>query len=272
MARVVANPRLRSLFKLVIVSAFLGLASFYSSCFLFSRAHAHEGLSSLPVSVEYLINMYGPEPKADLAFTKIETFLRYKDGSVVKRFIQTFPTSKTLVTEIMNVDSGQAIYLDEATRSSNTFQRSREKILETIADDDYESCPSGVDITTLTLLPSLLNQRTVYFERKNTAMGYVDQRWMATELNCLPLKDIETWPARGNAYTTYVATSVKVGEPDETEKHSPKDYIERTPEALEAIHLAQTGEPFRGQRGVRVVGRVYTREGILAQAGHIPVK
>lgn len=67
-------------------------------------------------------------------------------------------------------------------------------------------------------------------------------------------------------YSEYTSTGQMLfTNPPEDLKEPPPDYVERTPEGVEQMHIAQTGSPFWGSLFLRAIKRDYAKEGVLRQ-------
>lgn len=253
----------RSFFISVVISIALGLASFQIASLISKKAHAKESRPSRPVSVHYTIQQFDPTGK--LAFAKSRHYSRFDDGSIANTFDEISPEPQPLITEILNATTGSWLYLDPVTKSSITFERSPARVQRAISQADTEGCPSGADLGKLLSTGSILGVKVVYYANKE-ASGDLIEKWMAPELDCLPLKEIDTSPRHAGARNVEVATFVSVGEPSEDLKSAPPSYVERFPEVVEEMHISATGgKPLWGNLALRAIKRHYSAEGLLAR-------
>ena len=264
MIRKALKDPVRSLFISVAVSLTLGVASLYTTALFSRRAHAQEQPVVKPVTISYTFQMYGPG--GELFMTKSLLYMRFRDGSQSKTSAELTPKAMPLITEILNATTGDWIYLDPITRSSITFKRSPIKVRSVIEqDDDGVPCPAGVDLAKLPQLAPMLGQPIVYYDDKDR-FGDMVERWMAPDLNCLPIKEIDTSSRHHGSYNVKIATSIKIGEPNEELKSAPRDYTERFPEAIESMHVAETGgQTFFGTVVLKAMKRQYAKDGALAK-------
>lgn len=251
----------RSLFISLALSVAIGACSFYTAPLFMAKVHAQNASPSPPVTVNYTFKEY--TPTGALFLTKSREYMRFSDGSLVNRFTELHPKQQPIITEILNATTGDWIYLDAVTRSSMTFKRTPARVREAISEADTEGCPTGVDLEKLPQF-SMLGMKVVYYANRDLA-GDMVEKWMVTEFNCVPLKEIDTSPRHAGAHNEEIAISVKAGEPAEDLKEPPPDYIERSPEEVEQMHIATAGEPFWGSVVLQAMKRHYAKDGVLRQ-------
>ncbi len=251
----------RSLFRNFLFSIICGLVAYHLVSFFATKTHAQGSESSPPVTVHYTVEQY--DPAGQLRLTKSRLYARFSDGSMANRYTQLYPKQEPVITEILNATTGDWVYLDPTTDSSITLKRSLPEVRRAISEADTEGCPSGVDLSKLSQLAPILGVRILYYSNTD-ASGDTEERWMAPDLNCLPLKKIDTSRQHGGAHNVLVATSIKIGEPAEDLKAAPPGYTERTPEQVEEMHIAATGgETFWGRVFLRAMKREYAKNGAL---------
>ncbi len=249
--------------RTVILSLVCGVGAFYAASFVSRTTHAQSSPPSRPVTVDYTIREY--DPTGQLRLTKSRLYARFSDGSMANRYTEVSPQQRPIITEILNATTGDWIYLDATTHSAVTLKRKPAKVEKAISESDISGCPSGVDLTKLPQLAPILGLRILYYANTDS-MGDMEEKWIAPDLDCLPMKNIDTSPQHGGAHNVEVATSIRIGEPDEDLKTAPPSYTERTPEQVEDMHIGATGgEPFWGRLWLHNIKRDYARNGALAQ-------
>jgi hypothetical protein len=246
----------RSLLKWILVSTGMGLAAFYFSASLSSLAHASDDRQIVhPLTAEFTRDMY--KSNGDLFATNSRLYARFSDGSVVFRVDQLYPRNKPVVAEIINIPSGERMFLDSATESVTTLKRSVQEARRMVASLSSEGCPDNVDISRLRDGGEILGIRTVYYLDKVTP-GVIDEEWLAPDLNCLILKEVQTSETHGGARNVEMATLIALGEPSESLRTVPSYYAERDPEAVEQRHKVMTGgDPFWGPQLLQKMKREY---------------
>lgn len=149
-----------------------------------------------------------------------------------------------VLVKIMNVRTGVWQLLDPVTRSVISINDSPQQVQAMIAEmDREESCPAN--LAKMPEAETMMGHATVYVEEWPTSDIKVE-KWMAPDLGCFPLKEIETSAAHGGAYNVHIVTSLQPGEAGSALMQVPDGYTERRPSAVENVHQRKTGKVFLG--------------------------
>jgi hypothetical protein len=244
-------------FSWISISLALGIGAFFLSALVSNKTHAAATPEavSVPLTAQFTKNMYWAN--GNLGRTESKLYAQFSNGAVMFRKRELYPGNRPVFSEILDPNTGDRMFLDEVTKSVSTVRKSPQEMRATISDIESQGCPEGVDLRKLVDGPQLLGRRTVVYLQKPIA-GITDEIWMAPDLNCLVLQEVQR-DATNGSYNRETATWLKLGEPGEELRGVPADYLERDPEAVEELHkLMSGGDMFWGPLALRHMKKEYS--------------
>jgi hypothetical protein len=219
---------------------------------------AHSQTSS-KVVFDAVLNRKMYSQTGEVGFEKRRHYARFMDGSVEFDVTRISPQNKPIITEILNVGTGEWIFLDGITSSSMTIKGTPEEVVATIGDIS-EACPENIDVSKLPSGGMILGFKSAYFvePQPDVTSPIKNEQWIAPDLGCFRLRRVET-NGGGLNRNEEIATSVSVGEPANALLKIPFGYVERDPESINKLHSAQEGVPFWHDPALRMFKQKYSR-------------
>lgn len=187
--------------------------------------------------------------------TKLKTYARFGDGTVMFSIRQTIPEAELITMQILDPNKDARIFVDEVTKSVTTIKPPKAVFSEMMSELSSEGCPSGVDLSKLPESEEILGVKTRYYVDETPAI--TDERWIVPDLNCIILKEIQTSHELGGAHNEMMATSITFGEPPARLRTIPPFFAERAPKQVQSLHLAATGHERWGPAGLKLLSKYY---------------
>jgi hypothetical protein len=124
-----------------------------------------------------------------------------------------------------------------------TFHSTSERLQSVVSDMGTESCPDGIDLAALPRGNDYFGHKTLHYVEQ-VDPNSIDDRWIVPDLECFAVTATVTFKGARNVSQ---ANSFQEGEPPGDLKAPPSDYVERSPRAVEALHIKQSkGRSFVG--------------------------
>lgn len=219
-----------------------GMLSFWVGSYVFAQSPT----SIVPFTAHISKHYYKVGKDNELPKRLTVDYARRGDRSHVSRNLEIAPDgSSDFLVEIVNVQLRAVTTLEPFTKSKTTFLYSPEQFTRFVSSQDEENCPGNPDITeTMRVENSEVRfGRPVRYARSQhlaPSFGSIDEeRWTVRELNCFPVKRVDT--RADGARTEVEVEALSEGEPDPGLFKSPGDYVERSPLAMEAAYMQKFG-------------------------------
>ncbi len=194
---------IKNLARLLFIFAGLRVSAFYLISFTSNKLQAAGPLAEIhPLTAEITRKMYsgkGEIGKGTLFQITSKVYAQFRDGSIVFRVLEVYPVKKTLASQIKNATTGEWMFLDDATDSVMTLKKRPEVLRHMISDSEPIGCPEDVDMSKLPDEEKLLGFRTLRYVTFPQD-GVKDEKWLAPELGCFPLKEIQTSSIHNGAH------------------------------------------------------------------------
>jgi hypothetical protein len=245
---------------LLTITYSVALCMISGACvFLYSR-HAFASQLAKPVrpfTAQYTKNYY--TASGELKKTDVTLYVRASDRSTSSEVTEMFPIRKQLMTEIVDMHTGQRTYLERRTRSVTRFRYLRDELMGSIASLSSESCPA--DVANLEKSGVFFGYQTLHsVSREDPA--WVEEKWVVPELECFAVKQLDYLIVNGatGAHNEKIVTSIAEGEPAPDLITVPTDYVERSPTQVdEELGRQRPGEVFWGPVVVKRMEDKYWR-------------
>jgi hypothetical protein len=173
------------------------------------------------------------------------SFARRSDGSTYLQIADLYPIAgKHAITEIIDTSNGTHVIVDPATQSKTTFHIGITEAQELAYGDEGDACPA--DLNLAQKADPMFGYTTVHYTGQFEHAGK-REKWVIPELRCFPALEIITPSGAKSPHNEQRLTSLNVGPLAATLFSPPPDFVERSPMAVETLHM-QTfqGEPFLG--------------------------
>lgn len=226
------------------LSTALGLLCFVSARSLSRQrpVHAQTVSQVVPLQATSIETMFSEA--GTLSMRKSKRYVRFADHSIVMESAEVEPRSVPLLTSILNVRANTWIDLDAITRSSTTFSYQLPGYVKSFVEGlAGESC-SDVDLSKASPSDAMFGYQT-YYVKDNPDPSWTRERWLAPDLNCFPMKRIDSLV--GGSRDEEAVTEITVADPPLSKLSIPFGYAERDPDTVETLHKEAThGEVFWG--------------------------
>jgi hypothetical protein len=230
---------------LLMITYCVALCIISGACvFVYSR-HAFAAQLAKPVrpfTAQYTKNYY--TASGELKKTDVTLYARASDRSTSSEVTEIFPIRKELMTEIVDMHTGQRTYLERRTRSVTRFQYSGDELMGSIASLSPESCPAGV--ANLEKSGVFFGYQTLHSVSQEDST-WVEEKWVIPELECFAVKQLDYLKVNGvtGAHNEKIVNSMSEGEPAPDLIAVPADYVERSPTQVdEELGRQWPGEVF----------------------------
>lgn len=209
--------------------------------------HAQSSQPVIALQATFAETMFSQD--GNVSMRKVRHYGRFADHSLFMQTDEFFPENVVRLTSILNTQSNVWIDLDSATHSSTTFKsKAADSVRRFIGGLAAESC-GDVDLSKASQSDELFGYKT-YYVMDHPDPAWTRERWVAPDLNCLPLKRIDS--LSGGARDEEVVTELRVSDPPESLLAIPFGFTERDPDTVETMHkAARNGEVFWGPEILR---------------------
>jgi hypothetical protein len=221
-------------------SAGLALLSF-SAAFWFTASHPRRAAAQAVLSVRPFVATISKvyyDPSGALSVREEIRYARTASRTTAITPRQTYPLDRPMLAQILDNDREAELFLEPVTRSVTSIPYSRSDQNGFIAGVWEETCPKDdKEMTVLPGGPVLFGYSTLHVVKKWNS-NRTTERWMAPELECFSLKEVDILSA---ARDEIAVTSIQEGEPSIDLLRPPAGYTERSPAEVESLYKATTG-------------------------------
>jgi hypothetical protein len=235
-------------FLLSVVVLVCGFTVGYEGQFQTAKA----GPPPKPFTAHQTETGYSREQNAPPAVTA-SSLARRSDGSWVHSYDVTSPHGEMgRVVEYLDVRSRLFVHPEPFTKSKMTSHLS-ESELPVYIQAAFEVC-DGTEKDESQPQSNILGYEVVRIVRN---LGYgVDTRWVAPALDCYPLESSVLF--RSGAHNETKVTSIQEGDPPDSAFQVPTDFVERSPEELQAVYAQKyPGLKFFGDKEMETMKARY---------------
>jgi hypothetical protein len=165
----------------------------------------------------------------------------HRSTVVRQRHVYPDPAISETTSHINDFDKERQVFLEPLTKSVMTMSYPQREQLSLLHGSWEETCPKATDDNTKISDDGtvLLGYHVLHLVTRSTP-DWTTERWMAPELECFSLRELNS---RGGARNELVVTSLTEGEPPMELFQIPADYVERSPREFESLYRDVTGRP-----------------------------